>query len=168
MQELFVDDEAGRRGVPANCSGSTGWSARVGGNSLRKRPVCFFFFSPSLLSPHVGEGGCVRMQHRVGGCGRLATQRDTTRAQRAISRQPGVAHAPSRPEVSAFCCATARRPHQRRLHPASAEARSAGGARWAPSRANRLTSSAASQPHRPPTSHGNTTRRCGPAACSSG
>ncbi|CAJ1459924.1 unnamed protein product, partial [Effrenium voratum] len=93
----------------------------------------------------------------AGGCGRLATQRNTTRAQRAIARQhvrwrrPGLSGRHGRPEVSAFCCATARMPHQRRLHPASAEARNASGARWVRSRANRFTSSTASQPHRPPT-----------------
>ena len=85
----------------------------------------------------------------------------------ARSQQPAWQAWPTR-QAGRRSALSARMPHQRRLHPASAEARSAGGARWAQSRANRLTSSAASQPHRPPTSHGNTTRRCGPAACSSG
>ena len=65
-------------------------------------------------------------------------------------------------EATAVCWAQLNRPHRLRFHPALLARRSAVGARGARTRGNSRMSSPHSAAQRPPTSHANTTKRCGP------
>ena len=110
-----------------------------------------------------------RSGKRLGPAGAASS---STRSSGGASRWCGCSGAgqarPSAVVATACCTATLSMPHQRRVQPARAAGRRAGGARCARTRSKSRKKRWASVFQRPPTSEPSTTSCCGPPWLSSG